>query len=73
MVIEVPDLPEEAVAALTARAQSCGQSLADYVRDLLTQEAARPLAEDVMTRRASRETFRYETSDLRAFAAEGRS
>ena len=39
-VIQVRDLPEEVVATLKARAELRGQSLAAYLRDLLTQEAA---------------------------------
>jgi plasmid stability protein len=71
-VIQVRDLPEEVVATLKARAESRGQSLAAYLRDLLTQEAALPPVEDVMAGIASREPVTYTIDDLRSFARDGR-
>lgn len=71
-VIQVRDLPEEVVATLKARAESRGQSLAAYLRDLLTHEAAMPPVEDVMAGIASREPVRYTIDDLRSFARDGR-
>jgi plasmid stability protein len=71
-VIQVRDLPEDVVATLKARAELRGQSLAAYLRDLLTQEAAMPPVEDVMADIASRESVSYTIDDLRSFAQDGR-
>jgi plasmid stability protein len=71
-VVQVRDVPEEVVATLKARADSRGQSLAAYLRDLLTQEAAMPPVEAVMADIAAREPVSYTISDLRSFAQDGR-
>lgn len=71
-VVQVRDLPEEVVATLKARAESRGQSLAAYLRDLLTQEAAMPPVEDVMAAIAAREPVTYEIDDLRSYTQDGR-
>ncbi len=71
-VVQVRDLPEEVVATLKARAESRGQSLAAYLRDLLTQEAAAPPIEDVMAGIAAREPVSYTLDDLQSFAWDGR-
>jgi len=71
-VIQVRDLPEEVVATLKARAASRGQSLAAYLRDLLTREAAMRPVEDVMVGIASREPVTYTIDDLRSFVQDGR-
>lgn len=71
-VIQVRDLPEEVVATLKARADSRGQSLAAYLRDLLTQEASMPPIEQVMSDIAARDPVSYTIEDLRAFARDGR-
>lgn len=71
-VVQVRDLPEEVVLTLKARAESRGQSLAAYLRDLLTQEAAMPSIEDVMADISAREPVRYTIDDLRSFAQDGR-
>jgi plasmid stability protein len=71
-VVQVRDLPDEVVATLKARAQARGQSLAAYLRDLLTQEATMPPVEDVMAAIASREPVSYSMDDLRSFAGDGR-
>ncbi len=71
-VVQVRDLPEDVVATLKARAALHGQSLAAYLRDLLTQEAAMPPVEDVMAGITSREPVRYTMAELRCFAQDGR-
>ena len=71
-VVQVRDLPEDVVATLKARAESRGQSLSAYLRDLLTQEAALPPIEDVMAGIAAREPVSYTIDDLRSFARDGR-
>jgi len=68
----VRDVPEEVVATLKARAESKGQSLAAYLRDLLTREAAMPPIEDVMASIASREPVNCSEDDLRSFKQDGR-
>ena len=69
-VVQVRGVPEEIVATLRARAESRGQSLAAYLRDLLEQEAAMPPVEDVMADIASREPVSYTIDEMRSFAAE---
>lgn len=71
-VVQVRDLPEDVVATLKNRAESRGQSLSAYLRDLLTQEAALPPVEDVMAGIAAREPVSYTIDDLRSFARDGR-
>ncbi len=71
-VVQVRDLPEDVVATLKARAESRGQSLSAYLRDLLTQEAALPPVEDVMAGIAAREPVSSTIDDLRSFAQDGR-
>ena len=71
-VVQVRDLPEEVVETLKARAQARGQSLAAYLRDLLTQEAAMPSVEEVMAGIAARDPVSYTIDDLRSFARDGR-
>lgn len=71
-VVQVRDLPEDVVATLKARADARGQSLAAYLRDLLTREAAMPPVEDVMAAIATREPVSYTIDDLRSFAQDGR-
>lgn len=71
-VVQVRDIPEEVVATLRARAESRGQSLSAYLRDLLTQEAAMPSIEDVMADIAAREPVSYTIDELRSFARDGR-
>lgn len=70
--VQVRDLPEEVIATLKARAEARGQSLASYLRELLTQEAALPPVEDVMAGIAAREPVNYSIDDLREFARDGR-
>ena len=71
-VVQVRDVPVEVVATLKARAEAHGQSLAAYLRDLLTREAQTPPIEDVMAGIASREPISYTIGDLQSFADDGR-
>ena len=71
-VVQVRDLAEDVVATLKNRAESRGQSLSAYLRDLLTQEAALPPVEDVMAGIAAREPVSYTIDDLRSFGRDGR-
>lgn len=71
-LVQVRDVPEEVVARLKARAESRCQSLAAYLRDLLTREAAMPPVEAVMAGIAAREPVSYTISDLRYSHEPGR-
>jgi plasmid stability protein len=71
-IVQVRDLPEEVVDTLKARAESRGQSLSAYLRDLLTQEAAMPPVEEVMAGIAARDPVSYTIDDLRSFGRDGR-
>ena len=71
-VVQVRDVPVDVVAALKARAEARGQSLAAYLRDLLAREAEALPIEDVMASIASREPVSYTIEDVRSFATDGR-
>ena len=71
-VVQVRDLPEEVIDTLKARAESRGQSLAAYLRDLLTREASMPPVEEVMAGIAARDPVSYTIDDLRSFVRDGR-
>ncbi len=71
-VVQVRDVPVDVVAALKARAEARGQSLAAYLRDLLAREAETLPLEDVMANIASRDPVRYTIEELRSFASDGR-
>lgn len=71
-VVQVRDLPTDVVATLKARAQARGQSLTAYLRDLLTDEAAKPPIEDVMAAIATRTPVSYSADDLRDMIEDGR-
>jgi plasmid stability protein len=71
-VVQVRDISEDVVATLKARAEQRGQSLAAYLRDLLTEEAARPSIDDVMATIATRTPVEYTSKDLRSLIEDGR-
>jgi len=71
-VVQVRGVPVYVVATLKARAEAHGQSLAAYLRDLLTREAQTTAIEDVMADIASREPVSYAIEDLQSFAGDGR-
>ncbi|MGI8575071.1 MAG: FitA-like ribbon-helix-helix domain-containing protein [Egibacteraceae bacterium] len=71
-VVQVRDLPEDVVATLKARAETRGQSLAAYLRDLLTDEAARPPIEEVMANIATRTPVDYTIDNLRSLIEDHR-
>ena len=71
-VVQVRDVPVDVVAALKARAEARGESLAAFLRNLLAQEASMPPVEDVMAGIAAREPVSYAPEDLRTFLEDGR-
>lgn len=71
-VVQVRDVPVDVVATLKARAEARGESLAAFLRNLLTQEASMPPIEDVMAGIAAREPVYYAPEDLRTFLEDGR-
>jgi plasmid stability protein len=71
-VVQVRDIPEDVVATLKTRAEHRGQSLAAYLRDLLTDEAARPSIDEVMATIATRTPVEYTSDDLRSLIEDGR-
>lgn len=71
-VVQVRDLPEDVVATLKTRAEVRGQSLAAYLRDLLTEEAGRPAMEEVMANIASRTPVDHTIDDVRSLIEDGR-
>lgn len=71
-VVQVRDIPEDVVATLKTRAEQRGQSLAAYLRDLLTQEAAQPSIDEVMATIASRTPIDYNSDEIRSLIEEDR-
>lgn len=54
-MIQVRNVPERLHRKLKRRAAARGQTLTDYIQDLLEMEVARPPAEEVFRRIAGRE------------------
>ena len=65
-VVQVRDVPLSVVAALKARAEARGISLAAFLRELLASEAAMPPIEDDDGCRP-RNPVSYTVEDLRSF------
>ncbi|MGH2591202.1 MAG: FitA-like ribbon-helix-helix domain-containing protein [Actinomycetota bacterium] len=75
-MIQVRNVPDRLHRELTRRAKAMGQSLTDYIQDILEREVARPPAEEVFERVARRagvrlgrpaaELIREERSDREA-------
>ncbi|GAA1104433.1 FitA-like ribbon-helix-helix domain-containing protein [Nocardiopsis composta] len=70
-VVQVRDVPAEAVETLKARAARKGQSLTAYLRELIVEEASLPELDEVMARLAEDEPINYTAEDLREFRADG--
>ena len=71
-VVQVRDIPEDVVATLKTRAETRGQSLSAYLRDLLADEAARPSIDEVMANIAARTPVPYTVDDVRSLIEDGR-
>ena len=54
-ILQVRDVPEDALAKLRARASAQGISLSQYVRDLLTHDAEEATIAEVVERITGRE------------------
>jgi antitoxin FitA len=54
-MIQVRNVPDELHAELVKRARARGQTLTDYLQELLEREVARPLPEEVFRRVEARE------------------
>jgi plasmid stability protein len=61
-MIQVRSVPDRLHRELTRRARARGQTLTDYVQDILEREVARPLPEEVFARVASRQPVAPGTS-----------
>lgn len=68
----VRDLSEDALAELKIRAARNRQSLQAYARQLLEEEAATPLLDDVIERIREQATARLRTDDVLADIDAGR-
>jgi plasmid stability protein len=71
-IVQVRDVPTEAVETLKARASSRGQSLTAFLREVILEEASLPNLEEVMARIAQDEPVSYTAEDLREFRNDGR-
>jgi antitoxin FitA len=54
-MIQVRNVPDELHAELVKRARARGQTLTDYLQELLEREVARPLPEEVFRRVETRD------------------
>lgn len=61
-MIQVRNVPEELHRELVRRAKARGQTLTDYVQEILEREVARPRPEEVFDRIASRSPVELPTS-----------
>jgi plasmid stability protein len=52
--VQIKNVPEETHAVFRVRAARAGQSLQEYLLDLLTSEAARPTVDEVLDRIGAR-------------------
>lgn len=52
--VQIKDVPEETHAVLRRRAAAAHQSLQEYLRSRLVEEAARPTLDDVLARASGR-------------------
>jgi plasmid stability protein len=53
-ILQVRDMPVDVLARLRERAAAQGMSLSQYVRDLLSQDAAQPTISEVVDQIAAR-------------------
>jgi plasmid stability protein len=56
VVVTIRDVPDAVRAELAGRAARKGQSMQEYLRALLVEQAARPSVDDVVARARSRVT-----------------
>ncbi len=54
VLVQIRDLPEPVHRALKARAAAAGVSLSEYLRSVLTRDAARPTPDELAARIAAR-------------------
>lgn len=59
-MIQVRNVPDRLHRELTKRARARGQTLTDYIQELLEREVARPPASEVFARVAKREAVRLD-------------
>lgn len=71
-VVQVRDVPAEAVETLKTRAARRGESLAAYLRELILGEASLPELDGVMARLAQDEPIDYTAEELREHRSDGR-
>jgi plasmid stability protein len=65
VLVQIRDLPEPVHRTLKARAAASGTSLSEYVRDVLTRDAARPTPDELAARiKARGPAPRSEPSEL---------
>jgi plasmid stability protein len=57
-MIQVRNVPDRLHRELAKRARARGQTLTDYIQDILEREVSRPLAEEVFERVARRSAVR---------------
>ena len=59
-MIQVRNVPEKLHRELTRRARKRGQTLTDYIQEILEREVSTPPQEDVWARIASREPIEFD-------------
>jgi plasmid stability protein len=58
VLLQIPDVPEDVIRRLEARAAASGTSLSEHVRNLLVRVAERPTPEELAARIRARGTVR---------------
>ena len=71
-MIQVRNVPDKLHRELARRAKARGQTLTDYIQDLLEREAARPPADEVFDRIEARTRVKL-TQRASALVREGRT
>ncbi|MCH1881788.1 hypothetical protein [Agrococcus sp. ARC_14] len=66
-IIQVRDVPSEDARALRARARARNMSLSSYLRELIHDDASRPLMADVVARIASRDSIEAGAAEIQSF------
>lgn len=71
-ILQVRDVPSEDAQALRARAAARNMSLSSYLRELIHDDASRPVMAEVLARIASRSSVEASGDEVRSFIEEGR-
>lgn len=71
-ILQIRDVPSDDAAVLRSRAASRNMSLSSYLRELIHENATRPLMSDVLDRIGSRQSVEASGEDVRSFIDDDR-